>query len=298
MAPPIPPQRGSLRALFSAQVTDRPPDGPLMGEPKGGGFSTIDLEAMRGGIDRAGQAKAQDRAIGVLLLGCAVLAGAGCIGPGLEPPFRDGESAPVVAMNPSANAGSPGGSTSFGNASGPNAVPGTTNPPTTGVTPEPTQPVGAAGSSAAPMMMQPVPPAAGAGGAAMMPGEPAAAPDGGVAGNPNGFGLDFDPKCSDERAQALMADGLCSYPLPEGTEVDAATTRIALVSNGEFTSVERVDGPLDCALRSGGFYFDMDPPTRITLCTSSCLRAGAAAEMQVVLVQGCPAPEMPAPEAP
>ena len=38
---------------------------------------------------------------------------------------------------------------------------------------------------------------------------------------------------------------------------------------------------------SGGFYFDMAPPTRINLCSQSCLRAGAAAEMQVVLVLAC-----------
>jgi hypothetical protein len=108
----------------------------------------------------------------------------------------------------------------------------------------------------------------------------------------NDFGVDFLPECSDETSHALTAGGgSCSYALPDGVEVATGAARIALLSSDAFTTVERVDGPLACGLLSGGFYFDsLSMPTRITLCPQSCLTAGAASEMQVVLVLGCPAP--------
>jgi hypothetical protein len=118
-------------------------------------------------------------------------------------------------------------------------------------------------------------------------------PDGGMPGaDPgNGFGVDFIPECSDETAHALMPSGVCSYPLPDGVDVSVDVARVALLTNGSFTMAERVDGPFACNLVSGGFYFDsLSMPTRITLCPQSCLSAGGAAEMQVVLVLGCPAP--------
>jgi hypothetical protein len=91
----------------------------------------------------------------------------------------------------------------------------------------------------------------------------------------------------------LTADGLCSFQLPDDVEVSTELTEIALVSNGQFSVVERVEGPLACELLDGGFYFDMsESPARVTLCAQSCLRLGATAEMQVVLVLGC---EPPAP---
>lgn len=121
----------------------------------------------------------------------------------------------------------------------------------------------------------------------------AGVPDGGMpsADPGNGFGVDFIPECSDEAAYALMPSGVCSYPLPDGVDVSADATRIALLTNGSFTMAERVDGPFACNLVSGGFYFDsLSMPTRITLCPQSCLSAGGTAEMQVVLVLGCPTP--------
>jgi hypothetical protein len=132
---------------------------------------------------------------------------------------------------------------------------------------------------------------AAAGSGAPTMGEP------GDAGMPTGapgndFGVDFLPDCSDESSHALTSgDGSCSYPLPDGVEVATGAARIALLSSAAFTTVDRVDGPLACGLLSGGFYFDsLRMPTRITLCPQSCLTAGAASEMQVVLVLGCPAP--------
>ena len=126
------------------------------------------------------------------------------------------------------------------------------------------------------------------------PADPMTSADAG-AGNPNALGgFDFAPDCADETAHALMSESACSFPLPEGVEVSADLASIALVSNGQFTTVERVSGPFACDLLSGGFFFDSaDPPTRITLCPQSCLRAGAAAEMQVVLVLGCAPPATP-----
>ena len=122
-----------------------------------------------------------------------------------------------------------------------------------------------------------------------------APPDAG-AGNPNGAlgGLDFAPDCADETAHALMSESACSFPLPEGVEVSADLASIALVSNGQFTTVERVSGPFACDLLSGGFFFDSaDPPTLITLCLQCCLRAVAAAEMLAALVLGCAPAGMP-----
>lgn len=273
-----------------------------MADPNVDDVATSDREHMRGISQRARAGTRERRAVRALAVGFALIAGAGCIGPGLEPPFEDrGSSSPnhaVMGGNPPAG-GQPSGSGSFGNpgamtpATGnPGQNPGgTVNPPAM----VPISPGASAGSgaSAPPAMMEPAP-AAGAGGMAGMGGQTMSPSgsnaDGGMAGsNPNAFGLDFVPTCSDETAQALMADGVCSYPLPAGTAIAPDATRIALVSDGAFSLVERVDGPFDCSLISGGFYVDMaDPPTRITLCAQSCLRAGAAAEMQVVLVQGCP----------
>jgi len=126
----------------------------------------------------------------------------------------------------------------------------------------------------------------------MMPpaGDPTApgSADGGIPPTTGFSGFDLRPECADETAQALTADGVCSFPLPDGAEVAPELAQIALVSNGQFRLVAHVDGPLGCDLLNGGFYFDRaESPTRIMLCTQSCLRAGAADEMQVVLVLGC-----------
>ena len=271
-----------------------------MADPNVDDVATSDREHMRGTSQAARPGTRERRAVRALALGFALIGGAGCIGPGLEPPFEDngnGTRAPVIGGSSqpppsSPSFGNPGSMTPATNNPGQNPG-GTVNPPAM----VPTGPSASAGSgaSAPPAMMEPAP-TAGAGGMAGMGGQtmnpPGSSADGGMAGsNPNGFGLDFVPTCSDETAQALMADGVCSYPLPAGTSIAPDATRIALVSDGAFSLVERVDGPFDCSLISGGFYFDMaDPPTRITLCAQSCLRAGAAAEMQVVLVQGCPPP--------
>jgi hypothetical protein len=121
-------------------------------------------------------------------------------------------------------------------------------------------------------------------------GEPG---DAGVPGSPgNDFGVDFLPDCPDETAHELTAAGAsCSYPLPDGVDVATGAARIALLSSTTFTTVDRVDGPLACGLLTGGFYFDsLSMPTRITLCPQSCLTAGGASEMQIVLVLGCAAP--------
>lgn len=221
-----------------------------------------------------------------------VLFGAfGCTGtPGLEPPWRDDDDG--EARRPTV------GPPSFGNgslnspmspvigAAGTASAPGGSSPPgsnDSGSEPQPAQPSAMAGAAAEP------PPAQGGPTDPMTP-----AADAGMPPPFGGFeGLDLKPECSAETSLVLTADGVCSFPLPDDVELTGQLTEIALVSNGQFSLVSRVDGPLECELLNGGFYFDMsESPARVSLCTTSCLRAGASAEMQVVLVLGC---EPPAP---
>jgi hypothetical protein len=239
---------------------------------------------------RTGSASRGARTLRDFAMGFALIAVGACtpeVGtPGLEPPWADPDRTAAPVVNP------PG----FGNPAG------AMNPPgAAGATGSPTTP-------RAPTMMPPATsgpsPAAGSGAssgsAGMAAGQPAQemptdSTDAGTAPPPtNAFGgIDFLPGCANERAYALTADMLCAYPLPEGVEVDPALAQVALLSNGTLTTVTRADGPLDCDLLSGGFFFDAsDAPTQLTLCPQSCLRAGAAAEMQVVLVLGC-APAAP-----
>jgi hypothetical protein len=240
---------------------------------------------LRGGPAAAGPR----RALRVFIIGFGLVTAAACnpgdptLGPGLEPPWEDQQrsGSPTTNLPPSfGNSATPGASVSpppvlAGDVAGMGAPP--TNP-----------------NTPAPTMMGSMSGAAGAGGQApsepMLPTSPA---DGGLTPPPNELGHDFQPECADEMALPLTAEGVCSFPLPDGVAVAPELAQIALVSNGSFSTVERVAGPLGCDLLNGGFYFDTaEPPTRITLCTQSCLRAGAAAEMQVVLVLGC-APSAP-----
>jgi hypothetical protein len=295
MAPRFPPKSGALtRPVSGLVVPQGSASGAAVAEPNSPTPPTSDHGRMTAGVNRSARlagdrvpgSGASVRTLGGLVLGFGLIALVACdprVGtPGLEPPVADGDSRSPAISPP----------TMFGNPGGVLAPPSGT---------------GTAGSAAAPSTSAPngepnMPPPAvemmGAGGMAMMPPTDPSPPSsadggGGAAGSSSAGsgGLDLLPECGDEVALPLTAEGVCSFPLPEAVEVMPELAKIALISNGEFSLVERVDGPLDCGLLEGGFYFDRtESPTRITLCTQSCLRAGAAAEMQVVLVLGCPPP--------
>jgi hypothetical protein len=79
----------------------------------------------------------------------------------------------------------------------------------------------------------------------------------------------------------------CDYTIPPN--VDASKVNISVTPGGGMTQViGNVGTAAMCAAQGGGWYYDKQPPTKVTLCPQTCdpLRATAGSRVQVLY--GCP----------
>jgi len=227
------------------------------------------------------------------LLSCWLVVSAGCVGPGLEPPWSDDgkgartssnmsggpTAAPVTPPNATGEFGNPtGGAAGSGAAAGSGGA--ASVPPTT-TSPEPI--TGSAGAGA----IEPPPPPTGA------PDVPGSAGAGAAPGQPSGDGgslvtVDFVPDCDTEAPTALASTEACRYPLPADPALDAAALQVATLDGGQPTLLSRGQSALGCLLGSD-YYVDASvTPAVIVLCSQSCSALPPAA--QVVAIDGCATP--------
>jgi hypothetical protein len=216
----------------------------------------------------------------------AMLASAGCIGPGLEPPWSEDEptgssrnaSGPGLEPPVSMDTGSDGddhefGNTTSGGAAGSAATGGTgAVQPTVPVS---TPPAASAGSGA---VEQPPPNSMGG------PADPGSMAG---AGSSSGFtGVDFVPDCDSEQASELTSVEACRYALPDALVGDLAALQLATLDAGTATTLVRGDSALSCLFGSD-YYVDVTTmPPAVVLCSQACEALSASA--QLVAIAGCP----------
>jgi len=240
---------------------------------------------MGGGITRrqggGRQGRARASAALATVLFCAL--GAGCDGPGFEPPWADrGQMASANdAVTPGtgpgiASAGTGGGA--FGNNTGAAGTGVVVPPPADsmgGVVPTESTPSGAGGAGM---------PTSGsfAGSAATDPGSPAASVD---AGTPLQT-IDFVPGCDTEAPLALEpeAGASCRYALPDAS-LDPMQLNVARLDGETPTLLTYRPSALECLL-GGGYYLDLTTmPATIVVCSTSC--SALAPDTQLIAIAGC-----------
>jgi hypothetical protein len=224
-------------------------------------------------------------------LALAVLASAGCIGPGLEPPWSEDEPSsssrnaagpglePPVSMTETGS----GDDGDFGNAmsgggAGSAATGGDTGAqPMAPVTPPPAASAGS-GAVEEPPAVTPDPMTG-------TPSDPAAMAGG--AGGSSGFtGFDFVPGCDSEQPSELTSVEACRYALPDALAGDLAALRLATLDAGTATTLVRGDSAVSCLFGSD-YYVDVtSAPAAVVLCSQAC--GALAASAQLVAIAGCP----------
>jgi Mg-chelatase subunit ChlD len=91
------------------------------------------------------------------------------------------------------------------------------------------------------------------------------------------------------RGQVLPCD--YQIPVPESGSVNFAQLNVELGDGQTASVIPKVPGPSECVEGEDAWYYDADPeveaPTRVVLCPSTCDRVEAGALDQVDIVLGC-----------